>query len=160
VFRVADDVDQFVRSVIVARLRRDDLADLLARNADDPDVFAALQAEALAVRARLKELARQFMVGAVDAAQLAEGTRIGQDRLGEIEKAQAAAVRVSALDVLAGAPDPGQAFLDADLDRQRAIVDTLVTVRLMPGRKGRPVGWKQGQSYFNPESVQVGWRAP
>jgi hypothetical protein len=160
VLRTAEDVDAFVRSVIVARLRRDDLADLLAGHADDPDVFEALQSEALALRARLKDLARQFVGEVIDAAQLAEGTRVGQERLAEIEQAQAAAIRISALDQLAGAPDPGQVFLDADLDRQRAILHTLAVVTLLPGPKGRPAGWKPGQSYFRPESIRVDWRTP
>jgi hypothetical protein len=145
VFRVADEVDQFVRAVIVARLRRGDLPIFLSDHADDRDRFEALQSETLALRARLKELARQFVAEVIDAAQLAEGTRVGQERLAEIEEAQAASVRASALDRLASALDPGAAFLDADLDRQRAILHTLVTVSLIPGGKGRPAGWKPGR---------------
>jgi DNA invertase Pin-like site-specific DNA recombinase len=155
--RNAADLDRFVRHVIAARLRRADLADLLAGHSDDPGKYEALQAEAMAVRARLKELARLYMTEVIDAGALAEGTRVGQERLADIEQAQADAVRVSALDSLAGSPDPGQAFLDADLDRQRGIVRTLVTVELLPGHKGRPADWKPGESYFDPASVRITW---
>jgi len=154
VFRVAEEVDAYVRATVAARLRRDDLADLLASHADDPAAFEALRVEALAVRARLDELAGLFAEDTIDAAQLAEGSRKLRDRLAEIERAQAATVHTSALDLLAGAPDPGQAFLDAPLDRQRAIVHTLATVTVKVSGRGRPPGWKAG-SYFRPESVEI-----
>lgn len=153
--RVADEVDEYVRQVIAARLRRDDLADLLASNATDPAAFDAQTSEAVVLRARLDELAALFAAGAIDGPQLAGGTRNLRDRLEALERAQARAVHGSALDVVAGATDPGRAFLDAPLDRQRAIVHALATVTIYPSGRGRPAGWKPGESYFRPETVTI-----
>jgi site-specific DNA recombinase len=153
--RTAEDVDEYVRATIAARLRRPDLADLLAGHAEDPAAFEALRVEALALRARLDELAGLFADGDIDALQLTEGTRKINAALADIERAQAASVRVSALDGMAAAPDPGLAFLKLPLDRQRAVVAALATITLLPGGKGRPAGWKAGESYFRPESVDI-----
>jgi site-specific DNA recombinase len=41
------------------------------------------------------------------------------------------------------------------LDRRRAIVDELVTVEVLPARKGRRPGWKPGLPYFDPDTVRI-----
>src|SRR5690606_969763 len=55
--RAADPVDRHVEAVIVARLRRDDLRDLLAEKA--PDV-APLRSQARALRRRIEVLAEDL----------------------------------------------------------------------------------------------------
>jgi site-specific DNA recombinase len=46
------------------------------------------------------------------------------------------------------------------LDQRRAVIAALMTIKVMPTRKGRPPGWRPGQSYFDsgPESIQIEWR--
>jgi hypothetical protein len=60
--------------------------------------------------------------------------------------------------VLAGvadAPDPTKVWEGLDLSRRRAIVDALATVTILPARRGRRPGWQPGQSYFDPETVEI-----
>ena len=46
-------------------------------------------------------------------------------------------------------------FLDAPVDRQRAIVRALADVVILPSPRGRPAGWKPGQPYFRPETIRI-----
>ncbi len=42
--------------------------------------------------------------------------------------------------------DPRAAFLNADIDRQRAMLRELVEIRMLPGPRGR---------YFDPELIET-----
>jgi hypothetical protein len=42
-----------------------------------------------------------------------------------------------------------------DLSRRRAIITTLVTVTILPARRGRRPGWQAGEAYFDPTSVRI-----
>lgn len=48
-----------------------------------------------------------------------------------------------------GSDDPAQAFLDADLNVQRATIEALVRVMLQSQTRGRKA--------FNPASVEIEW---
>lgn len=150
------EVDGLVSRVLVERLRREDLADLLAQ--DDDGHLAGLESEAVALRSRLDSLAGLFGQGLIDARQLAEGSREINRRLEEVQAQTAAAYSGSALAGVAGAPDPGAAWLGAPLDRRRAVLDALASVTLLRGAAGRPPGWSPGQSYFRPELVRIEWK--
>lgn len=150
------DVDAFVTAVIAERLRRPDLADLLRR--DDDGQLAQLDAEAVALRSRLDSLAGLFAQGIVDAQQLTEGSKEVKRRLDEVREQTAAMYSGTALAGVADADDPGAAWLDAPLDRKRAVLDALATVTLLRGAAGRPAGWAPGQSYFRPELVKITWK--
>jgi len=41
------------------------------------------------------------------------------------------------------------------VDRRRAIVDELMTVVIHHAPKGRRKGWRPGESYFDPTSIEV-----
>ncbi|MDN3227364.1 hypothetical protein QWJ06_11645 [Kocuria rhizophila] len=49
-----------------------------------------------------------------------------------------------------GSDDPAQAFLEADLNVQRATIEALVRVTLQPQTRGR--------KKFNPASVEIEWQ--
>lgn len=156
---VQADVDDYVRAVIAARLRQDDARDLLAHAGAQSDT-APLEDRAVTLRARLDGLAAVFAAGDIDAQQLTEGTRTLRADLEAVRSQISAASRGTALEGVADAPDPGAAFLTADIERQRAAVDLLVSITLQPGPRGRPAGWQPGQTYFRPERVQIEWRSP
>lgn len=151
VVRSCRDVDEYVAEFAVARLGRDDAADLLM--ADGATDTAELHTQALALRGRLDELASAFADGDIDARQMREGSERARSRLTAIEDQIAEAARGSALDGLIGIDLAGWTALD--LDRQRAALDTLMVVRLLPSGKGRPAGWRPGTSYFRPETIDV-----
>jgi DNA invertase Pin-like site-specific DNA recombinase len=154
--RKQDGVDDFVSAVIVGRLRRPDLADLLHR--DDEGQLSRLEAESVSLRSRLDSLAGLFGQGVIDAQQLTEGSREIKRRLEEVREETAALYHGTALAGVADAEDPGAAWLGAPLDRQRAVLDALATVTLLLGGQGRPAGWQVGESYFRPELVKIEWR--
>jgi hypothetical protein len=123
------DVDNYVSRVIVARLRKPDMASLLAR--DNAAEIAELEAEAVAFRARLDSLAAFFAQGAIDAQQLTEGTRQLNAQLTEVRGKTSKPFNGSALSGIADSEDAGSAWLEAPLDRQRAVIDALATVTLL-----------------------------
>lgn len=146
--RGADPIDDLVERVIVARLRRPDLAGLLATEA--PDV-APLREEAQTLRLRLDQVAADYADGLVSGRQLQVATARVEDRLAQVEQALADAGRGCRLAPLLNAPDPGQAWVDADLSTRQAVLAALATVTVMPGRPGR--------APFDPSTIRIEWRA-
>jgi len=146
--RAADPIDDLVQQVVVARLRRPDLADLLA--AEAPDV-GPLRAEAGTLRLRLDQQATDYADGLLTARQLHLATERVTEKLTAVEQALADAGRGTRLAPLLGAADPGQAWLDADLPTRQQVLDTLATVTVLPGTRGR--------APFDPATVSIGWRS-
>lgn len=158
VTRTQAEVDQYVSGLIVARLRRGDARGLLMARTD-PDEGERLSGQVVQMRTRLDELAALFAAGDIDGPQLKAASATLREKLDEAEGALAARVRGDAVASLVAAPDPGQAWLDAPLGRQRAVLDALMKVTLHKSGKGRPAGWKPGESYFRPQTVAIEWRA-
>jgi len=152
------DVDGYVEAVIVARLRRADAADLLRPSTSTFDTQAA-EARSVELRHRLNQLATVYAEGDIDAEQLAAGTRSLNTDLDRVRADIDAAYSGTVLDGLGNSPDPGAAWLDAPLDRKRAVLDALIRVTVHKTRGGRPAGWSPGESYFNPATVTVEWRS-
>jgi site-specific DNA recombinase len=150
-------LDNLIEGLMVERLRRPDLAELLASEAQGTDVSAA-EARAVELRERLNQLAGVFAAGGIDAQQLAAGTRALNEQLNTVREEIQGAYRGSALAGVADAPDPGAAWLDAPLDRRRAALDLLLSVKVNPTRNGRPKGWRPGEPYFDPTSVALTWK--
>jgi hypothetical protein len=157
VSRSQADVDDLVSRVVVERLRRPDVADLVAR--DNAGELAALEAESVALRTRLDSLAGFFAQGLIDAQQLTEGTRQLNAELSEVRAKIGKLFDGSALSGIADADDAGSAWLEAPLDRRRAVVEALAVVTLKRGT-GRPPGWQPGQNYFRAELVKIEWMQP
>jgi site-specific DNA recombinase len=153
VVRDAAECDRFVEQVILERLSRPDARDLLAP--DRRTDTAALHARDTALRERLDELGRLYGDGAIDAPQLQAATAAIRAQRERITAELAAASRGSVLAGVADAPDPAKVWEGLDLSRRRAIVDTLATVTILPGRKGRRPGWRPGEPYFDPAGVRV-----
>lgn len=157
VVRSRSEVDDLVTAVIVERLRRPDVRDLLRVSAAAPDV-SELERRAVLLRERLDQLAGMFAEGAIDAQQLGAGTKALKDELQTVRDMIAAAYRGSALEDVADSPDPGAAWLDAPLDRRRAVLALLAEVTIDKAASGRPKGWQPGESYFRPETVRIEWK--
>jgi len=149
VARLADPVDDLIRDVVVGRLSRPDAAELLV-DQDRPDVDA-LRAEARVLRAKLDEIAREFADDrTVTVRQVRTMTERVKGRLAAVDEQMADAGRRSVLGPLIGAEDVRAVWEGLDIDRQRAVVDTLMTITLRsPG---------QGARMFDPDTVQIEWR--
>jgi site-specific DNA recombinase len=150
------DVDELVTEVIVERLRRPDVASLVA--GDRVNETRVLESQAVALRSRLDSLAGLFAQGVIDAQQLAAGTRELNAALDDVRTKISRIYDGSALAGIVEADDAGSAWLEAPLDRRRAVLDALATVTLLRGAQGRPAGWRPGQTYFRPELVKIEWR--
>jgi len=157
VSRNAAEVDQLVTDVVLARLARPDFVDLVVINAG-VDVEAA-HSRALVVRERLNGLAEAYASGDIDAAQLSAGSTRLRAELADAESVLAQSAQGSVLTTMLDADDIPGKWVDLDLDRKRAMIDALMQITILRTAKGRPPGWRPGQSYFNPESVQIVWRS-
>lgn len=158
--RRQEQIDDLVRGVIAARLRRPDARDLLAGRTTGTDERPELRRTLAELDARLDALAADVGLSermlAKRAAVLEAEAEAVRRRLDALNALAAASAPLAAL---AAARDPAAAFLAADLDTQRAVVAELVTVTFTPtGKRGRPAGWRPGQPYFDPESVAIRWR--
>lgn len=145
--RSGGQVDDYVRRAIAARLRRDDVRDLLAAPKADT---TPLQAEAKRLRQRLEAIAGDYDAGRIDGVRFAAATDTARSELAAVERRLAEATGGRVLADALDAADPGGAFLDAPLSRQRAMLDRLVTVTLYPG--------VHGSTTFRPESVRIEWK--
>jgi site-specific DNA recombinase len=153
VIRNAAEVDAFVEAVVLERLRRPDAAQLLVP--DRKGDTAALTLKDAALQARLEEYERLAGQGEIEPSSF---VRITADIRRQREEITAALATMTAGSVLAGvadAPDPGLVWAGLDLSRKRAIVDVLMTVTILPGRKGRRPGWRPGETYFDPDTVRI-----
>lgn len=139
-------VDKLVVATILARLSRDDAAELLTPARPEIDM-EALRAESAAIRKNLNEMAADQILGRVTKEQLYAATAIGKTRLDEIASTLNTAVVDSPLKDLIGVDDIEAAWKSLTLAHQRLIVDMLVTVRILPvGQRGRG---------FDPDSVEI-----
>ena len=155
VARRANQVDEFVTEVVLERLRAPDAAEVFAPEAPDT---SGLHVEAQGIRERLSELSRMYADGAIDGGQLAEATGRLRDKLEDVNRRIGAASSANVLASFRDA-DPAEVWETLDLERRRAVIDTLMTVHIHKGRKGRPPGWKPGEPYFDPSSIEVEWKA-
>jgi site-specific DNA recombinase len=155
-----DWADEWVVEHLIARLSREDAADLLV-DEERPD-STALADEAHAIRLRLDEAAAAFARQAIDARQLEIITADLNGRQEEIREAQQHTSRAPILRELVEA---GAGLADADareaavlavwkrmtLERHRAVLQCLVDVTVNPGGGGR--------KSFDPNKVEVAPKA-
>jgi site-specific DNA recombinase len=156
--RPAAQVDAFVEAVIIERLARPDARDLLTPPQAAADV-AGLHLQDAALAGRLAELGRMFAASEIEADTLRAGTtdiRRRRERItAELAATSRGSVLAGVIDDMAKAPDPARVWAGLDLSRRRAIIATLVTVTILPARRGRRPGWQPGQAYFDPTSVRI-----
>lgn len=153
--RKAAPLDDLVERHIIAVLSLPDIHALTARQ---PGVdTSALTLKAAALRARIREAGDLWEDGTIDAAELkARRARLGE-KLAAVEAALHAATGTDALAGIAGAPDPGVLWEDMHLGRQRAVLDALLTVEVLPAaRRGRP---RKGEG-IDPDSIRISRRRP
>lgn len=147
-------VDELVLRTVAERLAEPDAADLLFEPEDTGAVETA-RARAQVLREREDELAVAFAEGEMTARQVGVASAKIQADLAAAEAVLTAAAERSGLGWLATAPDPAEAFLNATLDRQRAIIHALVTVTIRPAPRGKPKGWKPGKQIVDPKYVDI-----
>lgn len=151
--RRSDLLDDHVQLAILDRISRPDAAELLAAREDPVDVRGA-QREMRQARDTLDDLAAALGRGEMDMLEWRVASGAAKARLAEAEKVLPAAVKTNPVVGLVGADDPEAAWNALDLGRQRAVVDYLVTVVVLPARRGR----LPGGGYWDPEAVRLEWK--
>lgn len=149
--RVREHVDQFVIGVIAGWLGRPGLRERLAPPAEDT---ASVVAEAERLRNQMTLTDADYDNDLIDARRWRAKKQKLEAQLAEVDKVLASHTGASALDAIAAAPDPAEAFLRSTLMRQRAIIDAICTVRLRKTRRGR----LPGGEVIAPDSVFFDWR--
>ncbi|MBQ1060042.1 recombinase family protein [Micromonospora sp. C41] len=146
--RAAEPVEDFIVAVVLDRLSRPDARDLLVDH-DRPDVDQ-LRQEAVALRQRRTSLLGLAEDGTYTEAEVRERAARLAAQIADVEAKLADAGRVDILGPLIEADDIRAAWEILDVERQRAVIDTLMTVRLHPPGRGTRT--------FRPETVEIEWK--
>lgn len=153
VTRAADQLDEYIQEIIIERLSRKDAVDLLD-NGQQAENLAALQTEAVALRRRLDEQAQLHAEGIIDTRQLVTGSKVIRTKLDTIEKKIEMTGNANIFAGLVGAVDVRATWFSLDLGQKRAILDSLLTVTLLPARQGRNPDGK----YFDRATVRTDFK--
>jgi DNA invertase Pin-like site-specific DNA recombinase len=129
------DVDAWVTEHVVQHLANSDPADLLGRGAT-VDV-ADLLTQSNALRAKQDELAALFASDTINASQLATGTASLTTQIEQLQSEMLHANQSEVLAGLIGVADVRERFDKLPVDRQRAVINRLVTVTIAPGQPTR-----------------------
>lgn len=140
------DTDDYVLAVIGQRLARPD-----ARRAFAPsdEAVRTAQRRARDLRRRLDDAADDYAAGLIDRRQMARITEQLRPQVEQAERDVAAFGTSGAVAAIVGR-DAVKRLAALPLDRQRAVIDTLAEIRILP-----TTSWAVG---FKPERVQIDWR--
>jgi hypothetical protein len=131
-------VDAYVELVMIERLGRDDIADLITPAAGAVET-AAMHREAAAIRRNLDEMAADRALGLVSRSQMISATERGNARLAEITADLAASASGSVLAPFATGQAASEVWAGLDRARKRAIIDALTPVIIHPAGRGARV---------------------
>lgn len=163
VVRRAVNLDRFVEARAIARLSRPDAAKLLLPAAPRLEPVEDLAAQANALRAKLESIAADYAADAITRPQMLKMTADTRERLEQVEARAAQRATTSVLASLPlGTPDIAEQWKGYHLDKQRAIIDALMTVTVNRARRGRPPGFKMGagETYFDESTIDIDWKSP
>jgi site-specific DNA recombinase len=163
VTRVAAPLDEHIVNLVLVRLSRPDAVSVLLPPAQPTEKREDLAAAANALRGKLDGYTQDYDADLITRQQMLDGTALARKRLEKVEAQMAAQAQNN---VLAGLPLGTAKVVDEwpdyHLDKKRAIVDALMTITILPARRGRPVGFQPGvtKTYFNPHAVGIDWKHP
>lgn len=121
--------DKLVIDVVTAKLARPDAAEVFAKPTVDT---AALAKQADEYRALISAANREYDEGVVDGRRLKGRLDTLQPKLDAVEAKLLGANTSRKLDGLLGNPQAAEAFEALDLDRRRAVIDTVSVVTIEP----------------------------
>lgn len=149
VSRTGDRIDEYVSEVALRRLKMPDVAEALAERRQAPDT-AALRDRARTLHARLDQMAVEFADGTLTASQLRAATGRLREQIDGVEEQIAAGSDTDILGPIIGAEDIEAKWNALDTDTRRTVIDTLMTITVMPTLRGSRA--------FHPESVVIEWK--
>lgn len=163
VTRVAGPLDEHVANLILVRLSRPDARKALVPPPRATEKREDYAATANALRGKLEALAADYAADLITRQQLHDITALTRKRLETVEAQMEAQTQQSVLTSLPlGSAKIVEEWPGYHLDKQRAILDALMTVTVLPARRGRPQGFQPGvtKTYFDPSAVRVEWKQP
>lgn len=160
--RDAAQLDLAVTGALLNRLDQPGVLDALRKPADPdgPDP-AEIVRDIGKMETRLRMLQDALLDDDEDVAEVRAAIRQLKSRIADREADLLAARQPThpLVGILEEGPSITDVWVSLSLDQQRALLDLLATVTLLkPSRRGRPAGWKPGQSYFDPASVDIVWK--
>ncbi|QFZ74013.1 hypothetical protein GFH48_12830 [Streptomyces fagopyri] len=163
VTRTAELLDGYVEALVVERLSRPDAVSLFVPSPKVGESTEQLALRANTLRVKLDQYSADYADDLITRKQMLDGTARTRSKLTEIEGEMSRRATVPLLARLPiGTPGFEQAWEAYTLERKRAIIDALMTVTVLPSRRGRPKGFKPGTGavYFDPSAVRIEWKAP
>lgn len=129
-------LDAVAVEATVDRLARPDAVELT--QPEQRDDLDELRERARALRTRLDSMAVEFADGVLSPSQIKTATARIKEQLEDIDQTISDSQATHVFDGVIGAEDVAAAFGDLSLDRQRAVVSSLVSITVKPsGRCGR-----------------------
>ncbi|WP_424531059.1 recombinase family protein [Sphaerisporangium viridialbum] len=131
----AEEADRWIETVMIERLSRPDLAELLPQRAtvDAP----ALRAQVIAIEARKKTAAKMFARDAIDEETFEETCEEADRLIDGINETLKAAAGESPLAPFITSDDPAATWEGLTRGRKREIISMLATVTALPIGRGR-----------------------
>ncbi|MFJ4687089.1 recombinase family protein [Streptomyces sp. NPDC088789] len=152
-------VDKYVVAVILERLIRPDARLLYCPPETTPgDERRDKLGLAKALRGKLSENQADYDADLKTHQQFLESNSRLRERLATVEAEIKARAGVSPLETAPiGSAEFAETWKGYDLERKRAILDTVATVTILPAKRGRPKGYKTGSGvpFFDEATVRI-----
>ncbi|WP_308799548.1 recombinase family protein [Agromyces silvae] len=146
-----EPTDDYVRGV-VAELVRDPRV-IAALSPKAPDMSAERERRTT-LEGRLAGFERDYALGDITGGQLKKATEAVTAEIADIDARLAQAVQHSSASPIAGAADPGAAFLAAPIDVQRAVLATVLRVEVLPRPEAlRGTSWRPDRLRLTPATA-------
>lgn len=145
IMRSRDQIDRFVLRVIQLRLDRPDAINLLVT--DNSETVKALRADIEVQRGKIRRAKADYQAELIDGPFFKEIKDTAEAEIARLDSQRLALADNPALERLLRAPQPGLAFVAADLATQRQAIGGIAQVRLYPHPRGR--------KNFDRETVKV-----
>lgn len=155
-YREAEPIDNFVVEVVLKYLSRPDIARAVTP-LPSPGIGAEIRDEMARLQQRSDGLTNAFADGLISLQQL----RDGQARIARRQKELEAKLPLpanSSLRRLANAAEPADIWAALDVEDQRAVIDELLTIEIVPSRTKEATYLDWRRRIINPDSVKLTWK--
>lgn len=147
--RTGAAIDGFVLGLIAKRLEQPDA--LAAGPVGDSPQLASVLAELDSQHARIERAERDYAAEVIEGADLRRVREAARAEIEQLERQRLALSQGSGKQLpLIGSDDPAGWFIGAGLEAQRAVIDALVEVTVLPVQRGR--------KGFDVRTVRIRWR--
>lgn len=149
--RARGQIDDYVDEVVRSRLSEPDyvrefIAATAPADTENTDVREAITAE----RGRVARAEADYDDGIIEGRDLKRIRDKAEERIATLEKQMLSAASAVTVSPILLARSPEEAWVNADIDAKRQVIDALMTVTLHRG--------VHGNRAFNPDTVEITWR--